>query len=129
MSDRYLQDKEDTLDNSATSDELFKITDARTQVLDNYFPHPNVQAKMDYNILPNSGNSKQTTPGRSKLIIRPISPSTLMALTEPCLMAWCTTFDGNLAEPSPAAYLPLQSSYYNNCADTKSNTVYNAWGY
>ena len=81
---------------------------------------------MDYNVLVNSGNSKQTTTGRSKLVIRPISPSTLIALTEPCLMAWCTAFDDNTAEPASSAYLPLQSSDYNNCVD---KAVYNAWGY
>ena len=35
-----------------------------------------------------SGNSGY--PARPPMIIRPITPSTLMALTEPCLMAWCS---------------------------------------
>ena len=81
---------------------------------------------MNYNALVNSGNSNQTTTGRTKLVIRPISPSTLIALTEPCLMAWCTAFDDSLAEPGSSAYLPLQSSDYNNYDD---KAVYNAWGY
>lgn len=81
---------------------------------------------MDYNTLVNSGNNKQfTATGRSKLIIRPITPSTLMALTEPCLMAWCTPFDDSLAESGSSAYFPLQKLDYNNYAIDKINV----WGY
>ena len=110
-----------------------KITDTRTRVdFDNHGRRINRQAAMNSNALVNSG--KQTTTGvtgRSKLVIRPISPSTLMALTEPCLMAWCTSTDESLIEPGPSAHLPLQSSDHNNYADKKNNlkTVYNAWGY
>ena len=129
--ERYLQDKEDTLDNSAAGGELLKISnEAFTQVdLDNHILHSNVQAAVDYNALAHTGNDKKTTSGRSKLIIPPISPSTLMALTEPCLMAWCTAFDDNVAEPDSSAYFPLPSSDYNNYVDTKSSAVYNVWGY
>ncbi|KDR75605.1 hypothetical protein GALMADRAFT_248116 [Galerina marginata CBS 339.88] len=28
------------------------------------------------------------------MVVRPISPATLMALTEPCLMAWCQELQG-----------------------------------
>ena len=106
-----------------------KITETRTRVdFGNHVLPPNGQAAMNYNALVTSGNSKQTT-GRSKLVIRPISPSTLIALTEPCLMAWCTAFDDSLAEPGSSAYMPLQSSDYNNYVDKKKKTVYNAWGY
>jgi hypothetical protein len=130
---RYLQGKEnDIYNNSADGSEPLKITGTRTRVdLDNHGPRINRQAPMNRNALVNSGNTKQTTTevtGGSKLIIRPISPSTLMALTEPCLMAWCTASDDNLVEPIPSAYLPLQSSDYNNYVD-KNKTVYNAWGY
>jgi hypothetical protein len=34
-----------------------------------------------------------------KMVIRPITPSTLMALTEPCLMAWCYAEDGADSDP------------------------------
>lgn len=37
--------------------------------------------------------TETTTAGDGRLIIRPISPSTLIALTEPCLMDWCATVD------------------------------------
>ena len=87
---------------------------------------------MDYNAPANTGTDndhKQTATGQSKLVIRPISPSTLMALTEPCLMAWCTAFDENLAEPDSSAYFPLQSSDDNNYVDTRNKGIYNPWGY
>ena len=97
-----------------------------------------VNSAMNYDVLVDSANSKQTTTtttttttGRSKLVIRPISPSTLIALTEPCLMAWsrCTAFGESLAEPDSSAYLPLQSSDYNDYVDKKNKAVYNdAWG-
>ena len=120
--ERYLQENKND-----TSEPLKIITDARTRVdFEDHALHPNGQNAMNYNALVNSGNSNQTTTGRSKLVIRPISPSTLIALTEPCLMAWCTAFDDSLAEPGSSAYLPLQSSDYNNY-DNKA--VYNAWGY
>ena len=131
----YLQDKENDTHNFAGGSEHLKIiTDARARVdFDNHVLHVNGQAAMNYNMaLVNSGNSKQTTTGRSKLVIRPISPSTLIALTEPCLMAWCTAFDDNLAEPGSSAYLsmPLESSDCNNYyVDKKNKAVYNAWGY
>jgi hypothetical protein len=128
--ERYLQDKENDTHNNFTGDSGFlKITDARTR---GDFDNHVLQAAMNYNTLMNSGNSKQTTTGRPKpkLVIRPISPSTLIALTEPCLMAWCTAFDENLAEPgSSPACLPLPSSDYNNHVDKKNKAVYNAWGY
>ena len=134
--ERYFQDKEnDTSNNPSGGSEPLKITGTRTRDsrvdLDNHGLLINRQAPMNCNALVKSGNSKQTTTGvtgRSKLIIRPISPSTLMALTEPCLMAWCTASDENLAEPVPSAYLPLQNSDYDNYVD-KNKTVYNAWGY
>ncbi|KAF8806611.1 hypothetical protein BYT27DRAFT_7257317 [Phlegmacium glaucopus] len=124
------KDKEDTLDSSAAGGESLKKTDARTQAdLDNHVHHPNIEAAMDYNVLANTGKSEQTTTGQSKLVIRPISPSTLMALTEPCLMAWCTAFEEDLPEPGLSAYFPLQSSDYNNYVDTKGSAVCNVWGY
>ena len=124
------QEKENVShDNSAGGSEPLKITNARTRVdFNNHVLHPNGQAATNYNALVNSGNSKQTTTGRSKLVIRPISPSTLIALTEPCLMAWCTAFDESLAEPVSSAHLPLPSSDHNNYVD-KKKAVYNAWGY
>jgi hypothetical protein len=134
---RYLQDKENHLHNNnfTGGSEPLKTTDARTRVdFDNHDLRVNRQAGMKPHALMNSDNSKQTTTGvtgRSKLVIRPISPSTLMALTEPCLMAWCTSSDENLTElvTGPSAYLPLQSSHCNNYVDKKNKTVYNAWGY
>lgn len=74
----------------------------------------------------NTGNNKQATTERPELVIRPISPSTLIALTEPCLMAWCTAFDENLAEHGSSACFPSLDG--NNYLDT-SAAVYNAWGY
>jgi hypothetical protein len=130
--ERYLQDKENvTHNNFAGGSEPLKIsTDARPR--GDFDNHVLQAAAMNYNALMNSVNSKQkSTTGRPKLVIRPISPSTLMALTEPCLMAWCTTFDENLAEPgSSSACLPLPSSDYNNYdVDKRNKAVYNVWGY
>ena len=96
--------------------------------LDDNGLHSDVQAVMDYNILVNSGNNKQTAAtGPPKLVIRPISPATLMALTEPCLMAWCNAFDDStsLAQPGSSLYLPLQNLDYNNFVVDKINV----WGY
>ena len=128
----YLQDKEnrDHKNNSAG-----KFADARTRAdIVNHGLRVNRQVAMNSNALVNSDNGKRTTngvPGRSnKLVIRPISPSTLMALTEPCLMAWCTASDESLTKPGPSAYLPFQNSDNNNYdVDKKNMTVYNAWGY
>ena len=136
--ERYLQDKEnDAYQNifaGGHGSQPLRITDTRTRVdFDNHGLHRvNRQAATNRNALVNSGNSNQITTGvtgRSKLVIRPISPSTLMALTEPCLMAWCTASDESLTELSPSAYLPLQSSDHNNYIDKKNKAVYNAWGY
>ncbi|KAF8963606.1 hypothetical protein BDZ97DRAFT_1758452 [Flammula alnicola] len=80
--------------------------------------------------------SKQTTqPG---MIIRPISPSTLMALTEPCLMAWCSAPDSDLPI-STARVSQMTSIQYHPTPDTR-RTLYgdtqnmasnplNSWGY
>ena len=137
--ERRLQDKEDihnnNPDSAAAGGELSEFAYARTQVdLDNYVLHPtHIQTAMDYNVLANTGNnySKQTTTaaGRSNLAIRSISPSTLMALTEPCLMAWCTAIDENVAEPASSGDFPLQSLDHNNYVDTRSNPGYQTWGY
>ena len=120
--DRYLPDKGDDT-RSTVGDEPLEITDTRSRVdLDNRVLHPNVQAAMEYSTVMNSGNDKHTAAtGRSKLVIRPISPSTLMALTEPCLMAWCTAFDESLTEPGSSACFPSQ-----NCVVDKNNHF---WGY
>lgn len=121
-----LQDKENDTHNRFTGNS--EPLNARSTRGD--FDNHVLQTAMNYNTLLNSGNSKQITTGRSKLVIRPISPSTLIALTEPCLMAWCTAFDENLAEPgSSPAFLPLPNSDYNNHVDKKNKAVYNAWGY
>ena len=86
--ERYLQDKEnDTRNNSfAGGSEFLRITDALLRVdFDNHGLFVNRQVPMNCNALVNSDNSKQTTTriiGRSKLAIRPISPSTPIALTE-----------------------------------------------
>ena len=129
---RYLQDKENvTYNNSAGGhgSEHLKVTvnDARITRVD-FDDHRLPVSPMNCNALVDSVNSNQT--GRTKLVIRPISPSTLMALTEPCLMTWCTALDDDsLAKPGPSAYLPLQNSDYNNYVDKKNRAVYNAWGY
>ena len=129
----YLQDKENLTHNNnfAGGREFLKIADTRTRVdFDNHGRRANRRAAMNSNALMNPNDSKQTTTGvtgRSKSVIRPISPSTLMALTEPCLMAWCTASDDSLTEPGPSVHLPLQSSDHNNYVDNKM--VYNAWGY
>ena len=136
--ERHLQEKENEtrIANFAGGSEPLKISDARTRV--DFGNHKSVHnlrvnGTMNCNALVNSGNSNHTTTTgvteRSKLVIRPISPSTLMALTEPCLMAWCTALDDSLAEPCLSDYLPLQTSDYNNYVDKKNKEVYNAWGY
>ena len=129
--ERYLQDKVNGTPNNnfAGGSEPLKIPDARTRVdFDNNGLRVNGGAEMNCSALVDSGSRKQTTAGRSKLVIRPISPSTLIALTEPCLMAWCTPFDDSLAEPGSSAYL-TQSSEYNNYVDKNNTAVYNVWGY
>jgi hypothetical protein len=58
--------------------------------------------------------TETTTAGDGRLIIRPISPSTLIALTEPCLMDWCATVDSINIEEQEArdedsySFIPLE---------------------
>jgi len=83
-------------------------------------------------------NGRATGP---KMIIRPITPSTLMALTEPCLMGWC--FSDAEENPDPnnnnngfggeASPDPEQTPDHltEECYDTHSQTgrMTNEWGY
>ena len=135
---RYLQDKENVIYNNSAgghgSEHLnVTVNDARITRVD-FDNHRLPVNSMNCNALVNSVNSNQTATGvvtgRSKLVIRPISPSTLMALTEPCLMDWCTALDDeSLVKPCPSADLPLQISDHSNFVDKKNKTVCNAWGY
>ncbi|KAF4620502.1 hypothetical protein D9613_000922 [Agrocybe pediades] len=73
--------------------------------------------------------------------IRPITPSTLIALTEPCLMAWCydPNFDieipGDVAQPSIVpAHVPI--AFENTLQETQQQDIQfdvvtkpNDWGY
>ncbi|KJA28782.1 hypothetical protein HYPSUDRAFT_50960 [Hypholoma sublateritium FD-334 SS-4] len=76
---------------------------------------------------------REVTPARPPMIVRPISASTLIALTEPCLMAWCcdpesdflnTTVVPIVSNPWPAAMTVVGQ----NGAGTIGDRV-NSWGY
>ena len=74
---------------------------------------------------------------KATMVIRPITPSTLMALTDPCLMAWCFTDDE--VNPVPNSRLTQkphdhsQDQLYAQLQDemrkqTSSGNL-NKWGY
>ncbi|KAF8161359.1 hypothetical protein B0H34DRAFT_796164 [Crassisporium funariophilum] len=68
----------------------------------------------------------------SQMVIRPISASTLMALTEPCLMAWCDFPNEDMAVPDHSAVdFPPKASAQTFHANSKNmaSSVCNSWGY
>ena len=69
------------------------------------------------------------------MIFRPISPSTLMALTEPCLMVWCDTAAEDLSIGFLSASYGSQTPHHlvpATALHTKysiASTGHNMWGY
>ncbi|KAJ3514490.1 hypothetical protein NLJ89_g2350 [Agrocybe chaxingu] len=82
-------------------------------------------------------NPVSTTQKATPIAIRPISPSTLMALTEPCLMEWCTLPIKEDAETETAFrvseearyQLALGQSFYAYNRSTVEQSGPNLWGY
>lgn len=62
--------------------------------------------------------SDATSDGLRMINIRPITPGTLMALTEPCLMAWCGALDCAPIDGFKSQTLCLPTSSFTN-----------SWGY
>ncbi|KAF9478121.1 hypothetical protein BDN70DRAFT_944382 [Pholiota conissans] len=79
--------------------------------------------------------SQQTV--QPSMIIRPISASTLIALTEPCLMKWCLDPDSELLSPLPSSSDPVVLPFTFNTgfqadmmpAAAPNTRVVNSWGY
>ncbi|KIM40380.1 hypothetical protein M413DRAFT_178434 [Hebeloma cylindrosporum] len=64
---------------------------------------------------------------RPPMIIRPITPSTLMALTEPCLMAWCSK--SALDKRFPSASVSGADYDGARAVDYMPSSAQNTWGY
>ena len=77
-------------------------------------------------------SARAATPARPPMIVRPISASTLIALTEPCLMAWCCDpepdFNTSGVAGVPNSWPAATPAAIQNEAGTSGDRV-NLWGY
>ena len=75
---------------------------------------------------------REVIPACPPMIVRPISASTLIALTEPCLMAWCcdpeSDFNTSGVAGVPNSWPAATPAAIQNEAGTSGDRV-NLWGY
>ena len=79
----------------------------------------------DFEFQPN--NQVLENPVRPPMIIRPITPSTLMALTEPCLMAWCSK--SALDQSFPSVNVSITGFDEIAAINYMPQIAQNSWGY
>ena len=79
---------------------------------------------------PSKGKAPETV--KPTMIIRPITPSTIMALTEPCLMNWCYRVeeDDQIQIPIAANIASLHAlANLTNMLSNRAPSCQNPWGY
>lgn len=109
---------------NTNNEQITRLCDERRDAVGDYRPYPPETDALS------SIYGHQTPVMRPPFIVRPISPSTLIALTEPCLMAWCYNEDLDFnCTNSPVLALPI--SWPSVGRRDKSGTLrgVNSWGY